>query len=262
MTAVTTPTPGSGRLAGSAWAQLVLAEARVVLRDPGGLVVPLGFPMLLLVMNGFGAAAQDPIPELGGHRPFDAFVTPLAAVIVVATIGLINVPATLATYRKTGVLRRLAVTPVHPAMLLGATVVVSVAQALLGIALAVGVGMVAFDLSLPSSTGWALASLALVLAAHYALGVLIGAVVPTTNAAIAVGLVLFFLTLAVGGGFGPVADLPRGLALVGEHLPFGAAVQALQASWVGQAPAAGHLWSLGGTALVASAAAARLFRWR
>jgi hypothetical protein len=44
-------------------------------------------------------------------------------------------------------------------------------------------------------------------------------------------------------------------------LPFGAAVHALRATWVGQAVEAGHLASLGITTVAAGVLAVGTFRW-
>jgi ABC-2 type transport system permease protein len=247
--------PGLG-----AWLQLTGAEMRMVARDTAGLVIPIGLPLLLLVMNGLGTG-REPIPELGGRSALDAVVLPLTLTMVVAVVGIVNMPSFLASYRKTGVLRRLAVTPCPPAMVLVAQVLTSIAHSLVGIGLAVGVAVVAFDVEGPRRLGVALGVLALAAAAMYAVGMVVAAVSPTPNSAIAIGLVAFFLTLALGGGFGPVDALPEGLARVGEALPFGAASAALQAAWVGDAVELRHLGALAGVTGLSAALAAWRFRW-
>jgi ABC-2 type transport system permease protein len=233
----------------------------MVVRDTAGLVIPLGLPLLILAMQGLSAQATAPIPELEGLRAFDVFVVPLTLVMVTAVIGIVNMPSFLATYRTTGVLRRLAVTPAHPMMVLVAQVVVSVVQSAVGIALALAVATLAFDLSAPRDLLLTAGVLLLTAATMYAVGMLLAALAPTANAAVAIGLVVFLAIMAVGGGFGSPDNLPAWLARIGELLPFGAALQSLRAAWTGAMPDALHLGSLTVTTLIASLLAVRLFRW-
>ncbi|MBD5787895.1 ABC transporter permease [Cellulosimicrobium terreum] len=244
-----------------AWAALVVAEARMVVRDTAGLVMPLGMPLLILVMYGISDATQIVIPDSGGRTAFDVFVVPVVLAIVVAIIGVVNMPSFLAAYRRTGVLKRLSVTPASPAMVLVAQVVVSAAQTALGVALALVVATTVFDAHLPASPWIALGVLVLAAAAMYAAGMLVAAVSPTPNSALAIGLVVFFAFGATGGMFGDVSNLPEPVARAGEALPFGAAVQALGDAWAGQPVEAGHLVALGAAAVVCSLVASRFFRW-
>lgn len=255
----TTTLPPARRPGRAAWAQLLLAEARSVARDTSGLLVPIGLPVLILAMNGLSEDGSQVLPN--GATVMDAFVVPLALTMVVALVGVVNMPSFLAAYRRYGILRRLAVTPVRPVMVLVAQMAVSLAQVLLGVALALALGAAVFGVGAPASPGWALLVGALVLLAMYGVGVLIAAVAPTVNAAVALGLVAFFLMLAVGGAFGPMERLPDVLGLVGERLPFGAGTLALSAAWVGERPQDLHLVVLGGWGVVTGGLAARLFRW-
>ncbi|OQO92924.1 ABC transporter [Saccharomonospora piscinae] len=244
-----------------AWLELVRAESRMVVRDTAGLLIPLGLPLLILVMNGMGAAGE-PLPELSGLTPLDVYVLPLVLTIVMSTIGVINMPSFLAYYRKSGILRRLSVTPAHPAMVLVAQLVISVAQTAVGITLCLLAGMLWFDLSLPHDVLGALGVLGLTAAAMYAVGMLIAALSPTPNSSVAIGLVTFFALGATGGLFGGTSTLPEPVAQVGEVLPFGAAVQAMGGAWAGAGPEAAHLLSQVVTVLVCGVLSARLFRWQ
>lgn len=231
-----------------------------MVRDTAGLLVPLGLPMLIMVMNGLGAdgAGTD---RHRGLPALDAYIVPLTIVMVVALIGMVNLPAVLASYRRTGYLRRLSVTPAHPLLVLVAQVLVSLAQALAGVAIALLVARLAFEVSMPRDPLTAIGVFCLVTTAMYALGMLVAAIAPTTSSAIAIGLVLFFATMAVGGGFGPRENLPGWLAALGEYLPYGAGLTALSDSWTGAPPDPAHFGALTATAALAAAAAARTFRW-
>lgn len=241
----------------NAWLTLVVCEAKMVVRDTAGLVVPVLLPLLILVMSAGSASAH----VSGGFTALEVYVLPLVLTMVLATIGIINMPSFLAYYRRTGILRRLAVTPASPAMVLVAQVVVSVLQALVGLAAALAVAFLAFDARPPADLGAAFAVYALAMAAMYAVGMIVAAVAPTPNSAVAIGLIAFFALGALGGMFGGPGSLPDAVAAVGERLPFGAAVAALSAAWVGAAVDPAHLISLGVATVIGVVTAALLFRW-
>ncbi|WP_327026280.1 ABC transporter permease [Micromonospora sp. NBC_01739] len=237
---------------------LVGCEARMVVRDTPGLVVPLGLPLLILLTSA-GPASGQVVAD--GRTALEVFVLPLVVTMVVAMIGIINMPSFLAYYRRSGILRRLAVTPVSPALVLAAQTIVSVAQTLTGITVAAGVALAAFGARPPADLAVALGVLALTMAAMYALGMMVAAVAPTPNSAVAIGLVTFFLIGALGGMFGGRDNLPEPLAELGAWLPFGAAVDALSAAWTGSTIDAAPLLGLGATVLLGTLVAALLFRW-
>ncbi|SJM53689.1 ABC transporter permease [Gulosibacter sp. 10] len=247
--------PGAG-----AWLRLVQAEARMTVRDTAGLIIPFGMPMLILVMQ---AMAFDDLgtPVAEGVTVLDYFLLPVIVAMVVATIAMINMPSFLATYRKTHLLRRLAVTPASPVMVLIAQLIVSFAQMLLGVGMALLVGAVFFEASMPRHP-WLTALVFLAACtAMYGVGMIVASIAPTPNSAVAIGLVAFFGIGALGGMFGPVGNLPEPLAAVGSWLPFGAAVEALQSTLVTE-PVPWQNWaSLGGSAVIGTGVAALLFRW-
>lgn len=242
----------------NAWLTLIQCEAKMVARDTAGLVVPIGLPLLILVMSS-SAASREVVAH--GRTALDVFVLPLVLTIVIATIGIINMPSFLALYRRTGILRRLSVTPASPAMVLVAQVVVSIIQTTIGITSALAIAILVFDASLPVNLGAALGVLVLAMGAMYALGMIVAAVAPTPNSAVAIGLITFFAFGALGGMFGGRDALPEAVAAVGAWLPFGAAVEALSATWAGVAIEPANLVSLGVTIMFGMVIAALLFRW-
>lgn len=261
MTDTLTPSLAEVRPGARAWLAMTAAEAKVVARDTAGLIVPLGMPTLILVMNGISFDTDVVIPGTGGRTALDIFVLPITLAFVVAMVGVVNMPSFLAAYRRTGILRRLGVTPASPVMVLVAQAVVGIVQILLGLVLTLGVAWVAFGAH-PPVDGWtAVAVLALTVAAMYGVGMLVAAIAPTPQSAVAIGLVAFFAMAALGGMFGPRDNLPEPLADVGGMLPFGAAVDALGAAWAGDVVPLSAVAGLAVATVVSSALAALWFRW-
>lgn len=237
---------------------MVRSEATMVFRDPAGLITPLGLPLLILLTSA-SSASQEVI--IAGRTALDLFVMPLVMVMVLTFIGVLNMPSFLAYYRRSGILRRLAVTPASPLMVLAAQVIVSVLQSILGIGLALTVAALLFGVNPPLHLGAAVGVLALCAAAMYSTGMIVAAIAPTPSAAVAFGLVGFLGLGATGGMFGGRDALPGVVAEVGAYLPFGAGVDALSAAWAGQSIETGSWISLAVTIVVGAVIAALLFRW-
>lgn len=245
------PGPGS-------WLTLIRCEAKMVVRDTAGLIVPLGLPLLILIMNATTASEQEVV---NGRSALEVFVLPLVFTIVLALISIVNMPSFLAYYRRTGVLRRLAVTPASPVMVLVAQMVVSLGQAVVGIALAYAVAAFGFGVRPPADSGVALGVVVLAVAAMYGLGMIVASVAPTPNSAVAIGLIAFFALGAVGGMFGGTGSLPDALAQVGSWLPFGATVEALSSAWAGTSVDVSNLAGLAVSAVAGTVVATLKFRW-
>ena len=253
MTAPRTHRPGA-----AAWLMLIRCEAKMVARDTAGLVVPIGLPLLILAMSASTASSETVVND---RTVLEVFVLPLVIAIVVATIGIVNMPSFLAYYRISGILRRLSVTPASPAMVLVAQAVVGAVQTLFGVGAAVLTAFLLFDARPPVDPFTAVGVFALIMGAMYAVGMIVAAIAPTPNAAVAIGLVVFFALGACGGLFGSPDALPDQVVQVGRWLPFGASVEALSAAWAGTAIAPANLIGLATAMGVGSAVAATVFRW-
>lgn len=260
MTTATTPPVRARRPGPRAWLRMIQAEGTMITRDAANVVIPLALPVLLLVMNGL--SLEHPDEEIRpGVTVLDLHAVPVVLALVVTMIAVMNFPGYLATYRKTGVLRRLAVTPASPAMVLVAQMVVSFLQMLVGIVIAFGIAILFFNANPPGDALTAVLVLFALCLAMYAVGMIVASVAPTPNAAVALGLVAFFGMAALGGMFGPVENLPEPLAEIGSWLPFGAAVEAFQSTWLGDAVAWENWASLGATTVLGVGVASALFRW-
>ncbi len=236
------------------------SEVRLFRREPGSLFWTLGFPTVLLAILGSIPSFREADPAFGGLRPVDGYV-PVSVLLGLIVGGIQAMPQTLTGYRERGVLRRMSTTPVRPAALLSAQMVLYGGAALVSALLALAVGRLAFDVRLPEqSFGYAVALLLAVLVA-LALGAVICALSRTTKISAAIGSAVFFPAMFCAGVWMPVQTMPDVLARSVGLTPFGAAAQALNEAAAGAWPGWDHLGVLVAWTVLLTAAAARWFRW-
>jgi ABC-2 type transport system permease protein len=236
---------------------LIVAETRLLLRDPISWILSIFLPTAILLVFG-GILPQDPDPTFGGLRFIDVFA-PSLVVIAMAILALQILPVRLTTYRERGILRRFSTTPVHPRRLLIAQLVVYSVTATLGVVLLIVVGYLAFDIQLPASPIGFAAAFGLGMGGLMAIGLLLAAVAPSAGVATAVGVPAFMVVLLLGGVYVPRAILPELLIRIGEFTPPG--VQGLQDAWVGATPQLLPLVVLAAMAATVGLVASRVFRW-
>ncbi|MGI5285205.1 ABC transporter permease [Nonomuraea polychroma] len=236
--------------------QVVSVELKLIVRDPMSGFFALAFPAIMLWVKLRGG--NKPLP--GGTPLIDATV-PMLLVFVIGLAALVVLPATLAHYRERRVLKRLRVTPASPTMLFGAQWVAHMLLAVLGSALLIAVGAVAYGLSAPAQllgvlVAWLLSALSL-----GAIGLLLGALVPTGRAATVIGLSLFFPMVFLSGAMIPRESMSGSMRAIGDLLPMAPAVQAVRDGWAGGAASPITLGIMVAISVVAGGAALRAFRW-
>ncbi|MER5877446.1 ABC transporter permease [Streptomyces sp. NPDC060235] len=239
---------------------VVRTEIRLFRREPGAIFWILLFPTLLLVILGSIPSFRQPDPSFGGLRPIDAYV-PVAVLLGLIVGCLQSMPQSLTGYRERGILRRMSTTPVRPAALLSAQMLVFGGAALVSALLALTVGRLVFDVTLPRQAGGYLLALVLAVLAALALGAVVSAVSRTTKIAGAIGSAVFFPMMFCAGVWLPVQAMPDALARIVGCTPFGAAAQALNQAAAGHWPGWSHLGVLIAWTVLLSAGAARWFRW-
>jgi ABC-2 type transport system permease protein len=245
---------------GRALRALIRVEVRLSLREPAGMVWGLGLPVVLLIVFGSIPAFTQPSRDLGGLTPLDVYL-PILFAMVLAMLGLIALPGPLAYYREQGVLRRMAATPVSPALVLAAQLAVNLAIALTSLALMLVIGAAAYGLHLPRQGFGFVLALLLAAAGLFSMGLWVAAVARTGKAAQAIGALLFFPLEFMAGLWIPRPLMPAALRDISDFTPLGAAVAALQNSMGGTFPSAQSLLVLAGYAGAFGYAAVRMFSW-
>jgi ABC-2 type transport system permease protein len=159
------------------------------------------------------------------------------------------------------VLRRFRAAGLPLSAVIGSQVVVAVGLVAIG---AVGIAIAArviYGALLPESWPQVFAAFVLGVACFSAIGVALGALMPTARAAQGLGLILFFVMMMIGGAGPPREVLATPMRWFGDGLPLTYVVLTLQTPWLGY----GWDWVPSVVVVFATAVAAaialRFFRW-
>jgi len=246
--------------------KLSWVETKLFVREPLALIFAFAFPffMLFVLAGVFGndIESEDPdaIADWRSVGPIDYYVATYVG-LVMAAAGLITLPLRLASYREAGVLRRFRAAGVSLAIVLGAQVLVAVTMAIIAaIGIVVGAALV-YDAKMPEN--WPLVVLGglLGLAAFAAIGLFLGAVLPTARAVQGAGLAAFFVMMMISGSGPPRPVLTTTMRAVGDVMPLTHANIVMQDPWLGFG------WNMTrapitlGFGVAAAVLAVRFFRW-
>ena len=241
--------------------KLTWVEIKLFLREPINAIFTFALPLIFLFVMGevFGKAPA----EEGAFRGFSAmnFYVPAYIGLVIASIGLIGLPVHLTGYREQGFLRRLRASSLSSWSLLGSQVIVSLIIAFLCCVLLTIVAFITSDVDLPHASALLIPAFMFSVLSFTALGVLLGAVLPTTRAAQIVGLLLFFVMFILSGGGPPPEVMTSTMQWIGQAMPLTHVVILLQDVWNGL----GWNWIefliVAGVMLLASLISLCVFRW-
>ena len=243
----------------AAFGMIVLNESTIARRLPLGLLVGVVLPTVLLVIIGSIRHNRQHLQVLGGLTTFNVYV-PVFLAMVIAALAFYGLPIPLAVYRDQGILRRLSITPVPPAWVLAAQLVLNVTFAVIELILLLAVAMTGFGVAAPKSAGGLVLALAVSIAGVFAIGLWISAIARPRAAGI-LAAVCFLPLMFFAGLFVPRAEMPRALLDVSNLTPLGAAVQAIQSAMLDGFPPVAPLLVLPAHAVIFCALAVRFFRW-
>ena len=239
MTAAAVPMgrPGPGTLLSS----FARHGLRRFLREPVGAFFALAFPLLFLAL--MGALQGDEI-IFGTRIRIEQVLVPGVAVLAIAIASLTTLAVGLALDRERGVVKRLRGTPVPPPLNLLARVLATGLVSLVATTLMVVVGVWVFDVEfVVAKLPAAVLTLVLGIGVCSALGLALGALAPSSDAASAAGYGLVFPIAFVSEMLVVATDLPAVLDAIGWFFPLRHFVVALQEFFDPTVPGAGFAWS-------------------
>ncbi len=240
--------------------ELLRTESLLALRQPTGLALGLGLPVLLLVIFGSIPAFGKPHSSLGGLTYFDVYL-PVLVALVFAGLGLFSLPIPLASYRELGILRRLSTTPLPPSWVLAVQLIINLCLAAAALVILVVTGVAAFGLRAPQNPAGFLIASVLSATALFAIGLWIAAIARTGRAAGAIGAGFFYPLMFFAGLWVPQQIMPPVLRDISDYTPLGASVQAIQDSVQGTFPSAAALLTMAAYTITFGYLAVRTFRW-
>ncbi len=149
-------------------------EVKLFFRELLSLVFIFALPVILYPILGavFGNVSDERLFRgLGAMN----FYTPAYIGLVLAALGLIQLPVHLAGYRERGVLRRFRASSLSAAAVFGSQVIVSLLVAVIGAAIVVTIGIAGYDVRLPEAPWLVIAAFLAGALCFITIGVLLGA---------------------------------------------------------------------------------------
>jgi len=241
--------------------KLTLLEIRIFMREPLGFVAAIAIPLAIFL--GLGRSVSPGADHAATTTRFLTQDVPLFVSIFISINAALSLIAVISIYREGGILKRLRATPLRPAVILGAHVLVKLFFTGISLVLMVLAGRRFYPVTLHAHIpGFALA-VALSTVTILCMGFVVASWVGTARFAQVIGSVVFYPMLVVSGMFVPLSSMPRPLAVLGNVLPMSHAVALLRGAWVGTSwlVLLPHLGVLALTTAICLVVTTRVFRW-
>lgn len=235
-------------------------ELRLSLRDMNMPIFAVLMPLAIFLVLGliYGTA---PAYDGADHTFLEQSFGAVGAIAICAS-GLMGLPLAVSDLRERRVLKRLRVTPVRPASILGvelALYVVYCAVSLATLAVAAALWGVRLHGSLPAFLGsWALTMLSTL-----SVGLLVGGVARDTRQASVLASVLYFPMLICSGTTLPIEVMPPAMQQIVRFLPLTQGLTLMKDTFlgVGGGTAAVPVGVMLGVTALCTLLAVRFFRW-
>lgn len=241
--------------------KLTWIELKLFLREPMAAFFTLAFPLMMLFLFG-SIYGNKPSSFFGGYGAVDVSV-PAYTAMIIGSSGLLSLGIAIATYRETGVLKRLKATPLRPHTILAAQVAVIYLMTAVGMALLIAAGKAVYGLRFGGNPlslfgGFTLSALSI-----FAIGFVLASVAPTARVAQVAGMVIFYPMIFLSGATIPRETLPETVRFYSQVLPLTHVVTLLRGLWAGGAwgDYAKEVIILGALAVLAVVVSVKTFRW-
>jgi ABC-2 type transport system permease protein len=242
--------------------RLTWIEIKIFLREPLGAFGSVGVPVLVYIVMGrvLGAVAR---PRSLETNDFARVGMPVFVAVLIALSAVMSLVTIVSIYREGGILKRLRATPLRPATILTAHVIVKLLLSAATLVLMVMAGRRYYPVGVDAPLGSFALALAISTFSILSLGFVIASIVPTARFAQPVGALLLYPMVALSGLFFPIDALPPAVRAVARVLPLTYAVSLLSGIWKGD-PWTAHTGDLVALAVafgVCVAISSVVFRW-
>jgi ABC-2 type transport system permease protein len=244
-------------------ARLGWLEIKLLVREPLTLVFSLALPLIvLLILGGVFGNKPSPPGEKVFYRGVGAmsYYVPAYLALVIASVCVISIPTHLAGYRERGVLKRYRAASLSVWVIAGAELIVAIALSAASALVLLIAARLIYDFEAPRSILGVVGVFLYLVVGFTAMGLLLGSLVPTARAAQAIGLVIWFVMLMLGGAGPPREALSEAMARISDLTPLWYAVKMMHGPWLQLDPGAAW-WTFTAVALLSAGLAIRFFRW-
>jgi len=198
--------------------RFALSEFRLNLRDPAMTFWAIVFPAL--VIGVMGAVLSQPMPEEEfGGLSFAGYMLPGAISLVIMASAFIGAPITLTTYRQTGVLRRLRVTPMGTLSLVLGFSMSQLVTMIVGMIVLFITAALVLDVGVAGSWAGLIGVIFLGMVTMLSLGGAIGSVARSPGSSMAISWIFYLPMMYLSDMWVPIAVLPGWLQTVAKALP-------------------------------------------
>jgi ABC-2 type transport system permease protein len=206
------------------------SEILLFLREPFAMFFTLLFPVILLLLFG---SVYGHYNMHNGFRFIDTYIPSLFA-MVIANLGLMSIPITLAEYRERGILKHYQVTPLPRFAFMIVQVAIQIFMFVISAILILIVGKIVFDIRFGGNVLSVSLFLLLSMAMLYAVGFAIGGLATTIRTAQTAGMAVFFIMFFTSGAAIPRGEFPKWLQHATDYVPLSHVVDVLSDLWVGK----------------------------
>jgi len=242
--------------------RLTWLEVKIFIREPLGVIGTVVVPALAFVVVGriVGPPMRRGTTTL---PPIVSVDLPILTAMLITISAVLSLVAVVAIYREGGILKRLRATPLRPATILTAHVLVKLLFTAVSIAIIAlggrGYYPVPPEVPLVSfAVGVFVSTLSIL-----SLGFVLASLAPTARFAQPIGALILYPMLGISGLFAPIEEMPSRLQMLARLTPFTYAVSLLRGLWHGDG------WRAHGTDVAALAivfvvcaiASTKVFRW-
>jgi ABC-2 type transport system permease protein len=244
--------------------KLTWLEIKIFLREPLGAFGTVAMPVVTFVVLGriAGRGLSSASPGSAGNKLVSVSF-PVFSTVLIAISAVLSLVTIISIYREGGILKRLRATPLRPATILTAHVLVKLLFTAATLALLVAAGKRYY----PSGVNVSVASATLALLVStwsvLSLGFVIASLVPTARFAQPIAAAIFYPMVALSGLFVPLASMPPGVRTLARLLPLTYAVSLLKGIWQGDSWSV-HISDVAALVVVFAvciAVSSKVFRW-
>jgi ABC-2 type transport system permease protein len=241
--------------------KLTWLEIRIFVREPLGFVSAIVIPLAMFLL--LGRSVSPSVGHSAKTTQFLAQDLPLFVSIFISINAALSLVAVISIYREGGILKRLRATPLRPAVILGAHVLVKLVFTGISLLLVILAGRRFYPVTLHAHVASFALAVVVTTVAILCMGFVVASMVGAARFAQLIGSAIFYPMLVISGMFVPLSSMPRPLAALGGVLPMSHAVALLRGTWVGTSwlVLLPHLGALALTIAICLALTTRVFRW-